>query len=184
MRMFLFALLASVVVCTVGAQALNTRETITLGIELTLGMTEDAVVKKLTESGYKARKKEPPDMMKRKGFTSMWFVDDRGDEKYTPSLGVIFFSSGRLSSATKELLPDDGNQVEFGRQLYFATRDLEVEGNSHCTIETENSEVPEYAQKSARLHCGKKTIVVVLQKQQNKNESVSLNEEIAVREIK
>lgn len=184
MRKFLVALLVSVIACTVGAQTLSTRETITLGVDLTLGMTEDAVVKQLTESGYKARKRELSDAMKQKGFTSMWFIDDRGDEKYTPSLGVILFSQGRLSSAMRELLPDGGNQVEFGRQLYFAMRDLESEGNSHCTIETETSEVPDFAQKSARLHCGKKTIVVILQKQQNKNESVSLNEEIAVRPIK
>jgi hypothetical protein len=81
----------------------------------------------------------------------------------------------------KELFSDDANEVEFGRQLYFAMRDLESEGNSHCTIETENSEVPDYAQKTTKLHCGKKTIVVVLQKQQSKNESVSLNEELASR---
>jgi hypothetical protein len=179
--MFLIGLMALVSVSLAVAQALNPRETMTVGIELTLGMSEDSVIKNLTESGYKVRKSVLSSGFREKGFTSMWFVDQGGDEKYTRSLGVILFSSGKLTSAMKELLSDDANEVEFGRQLYFAIRDLELEGNSHCTIETENAEVPDYTQKTARLHCGKKTIVVALQKQQNKNESVSLNEEIASR---
>jgi hypothetical protein len=181
MRTFLFGLLASVLVSMAVAQTLNPRETMTVGVELTLGMLEDAAVKKLTESGYKLRKHEPPDAFKQKGFTSMWFVDDGGDERHTASVGLILFSSGRLTSASKELLPSEDGQVEFARQLYFAMRDLEAEGDSHCAIETETGEVPEYAQKTARLRCGKKSIVIYLQKAQNKNESVQLNLEMASR---
>jgi len=172
MRTFLFGLLASVLVSMAVAQILNPRETMTVGVDLTLGMSEDAVVKKLTESGHTLKKHEPPDALKQKGFTSMWFVDEA-------SGGVILFSSGRLTSVSKDLSPSEGDQVEFARQLYFAMRDLEAEGDSHCTIETEPQEVPEYAQKTARLRCGKKSIVIYLQKPQNKNESVQLNLEMA-----
>lgn len=172
MRTLLFGLLASVLVSMAVAQTLNPRETMTVGVDLTLGVSEDAAVKKLTESGHKLKKHEPPDALKQKGFTSMWFVDEA-------SGGVILFSSGRLTSVSKDLLPDESGQVEFARQLYFAMRDLEAEGDAHCAIETETGEVPEYAQKTARLRCGKKSIVIYLQRPQNKNESVQLNLEMA-----
>jgi hypothetical protein len=171
MRAVLVWLLASILVSMALAQEFNPRETMTVGVDLTLGMSEDAAVKKLTESGHKLRKHEPPDAFKQKGFTSTWFVDEA-------SVGIIMFSSGRLTSASKDLLPSEGGQVEFARQLYFAMRDLEAEGDSHCAIETETGEVPEYAQKTARLRCGKKSIVIYLQKPQNKNESVQLSEEM------
>jgi hypothetical protein len=174
-------IVAFIIVSIIAGQTFNQRETISVGIDLTLGMSEDAVVRKLTESGYKVRKSILSSGLREKGFTSMWIVDEGGDEKYPRSLGVIFFSSGRLASAMKELLPDDGNEVEFGRQLYFVLRDLEAEGDSHCTIQTENEEIPEFIHKTARLQCGKKTIAIDLQKFQNKNETVQLNEEVASR---
>jgi hypothetical protein len=171
MRAFLILLLASVVALTVAAQTLNRRETLTVGIDLTLGMSEDAAVKRLTESGHKMSKHEPPDALKQKGFTSMWFIDEG-------SLGIALFSGGQLTSVSKDLLPKEGGQVEFARQLYFAMRDLEAEGNSRCTIETENAEVPEFAHKTARLRCGKKSLVIDLQNLHSKGDSVQLNEEL------
>jgi hypothetical protein len=165
------------------AQALNRRETLTVGVDLTLGVSEESAVKRLTESGCKLTKQEPPDGLKQKGFTSMWLVEERGDGKDTPTAGVILFSSGRLTFASKDLLSNEGNQVEFARRLYFAMRDLEVEGDSHCTIQTENAEVPEFAHKTARLRCGKKTIVIDLQNFQSKGEAVQLNEELSARQI-
>lgn len=183
MRTVLIALLATVLVSTVFSQVISRRETLTVGVDLTLGMSEDAAVKKLTESGYKLSKHDPPDALKQKGFTSMWSVEERGDGKVTPFVGEILFSSGRLTSASKDRLPDEDSQVEFARQLYFAMRDLEVEGNSHCTIETESGEVPRFAYKTANLRCGKKTIVIDLQKIQNKSETVQLNEELSSRQI-
>jgi len=92
---------------------------------------------------------------------------------------MILFSSGRLTSASRDLLPNGGDQVEFGRQLYFAMRDLEAEGNSRCTIETGSGEVPDYAQKTVRLHCGKKYLVVYLQKERSREEYVQLNLEMS-----
>ena len=181
MRAFLIGLLALTFVSLAVAQTFNPRETMTVGVDLTLGMSEDAAVKKLTEAGYRLRKNEPPDGLKQKGFTSMWFVAESGAEKYPPSIGIILFSSGRLTSASKDLLPSEGDQVEFGRQLYFTMRDLESEGDSHCTIETETGEVPDYAQKTAKLRCGKKTIVIYLGKQQGKSETVQLSEEMSAR---
>jgi hypothetical protein len=180
-RTLLLGFLASVFVSLAVAQSLNPRETLTVGVDLTLGMPEETAVKKLTEAGYKLRKNEPPDGLKQKGFTSMWFVAEGRAEKYPPSIGIILFSSGRLTSASKELLPSEGDQVEFGRQLYFAMRDLESEGDSHCTIETETGEVPDYAQKTARLRCGKKNIVIYLGKQQSKSETVQMSEEMSAR---
>jgi hypothetical protein len=174
MRKIVVWSLALIWVSLCSAQTLH-HDTLTLGIDLTLGMPEDTVVKKFAESGYKLTKHDVPDGFKAKGYTSMWFVSDAGDQKHT---GVIFFSSGRLASAMKELLPEGGSDVEFGRQLYFAMRDLQAEGNSHCTIQTETGEVPDFAQKTAKLQCGKKTIVIVLQRVKDKPEVVSLNEEL------
>ena len=141
-------------------------------------MTEDAAIKKLAESGYSPRKEEPPKGLRDKGVTSMWVVDEKGDKN--PSLGVITFASGKLDSAKKFLI-QEGDEVEFGRQLYFAMRDLELEGNSHCIIETESAEIPEYSGKTGKLRCGKKTVLIELQKFQKHGESVQLNEELDAR---
>ena len=78
MRTFLFGILAAVVVSMVAGQELNPRETMSVGIDLTLGMSEDAVIKNLTEVGYKVRKGPLSNGFKEKGFTSVWFVDEAG----------------------------------------------------------------------------------------------------------
>jgi hypothetical protein len=108
----------------------------------------------------------------------MWEVAERGDGKNSRLIGIMLFASGKLASVTKDLLPD-GDEVEFGRQLYFAMHDLEVEGNSRCTIETTNIETPELSWKTALLTCGKKTIRIELQKLQKQSESVQLQEELS-----
>jgi hypothetical protein len=171
-------MVAMIVAAMVAAQAPGPRETISVGIDLTLGMSEDSAVRKLTESGYRVRRTVLGSAFKEKGFTSMWIVEDQGDEKEGRSRGVIFFSSGKLTSAMRELLPNGGTDVEFGRQLYFAMRDLEEEGDAHCTIRIDTREVPDFAQKTANLQCGKKTIVIALQKSLNRDETVQLNEEL------
>ena len=157
MRTFCVVTLALVVVSMAVAQTFNPRETVTVGIPVTLGMSEDSIVKKLAESNHKVTKRSPTDALKQQGVTSMWFVDDGAG-------GAIFFSSGRLTSVSKDLLPDEGGQVEFGRHIYFSMRDLQTEGDSHCTIETENGEVSEFAQKTARLRCGKNSLLIYLPK--------------------
>jgi hypothetical protein len=60
MRAFPIGLLALVFVSLAVAQAFNPRETMTVGVDLTLGMSEDAAVKKLTEAGYRLRKSRWP----------------------------------------------------------------------------------------------------------------------------
>jgi hypothetical protein len=172
MRTFLLGLLVgSLIVSALAAMPQSSRETLNLGADLTLGMSEDAAIKKLAESGHTPRKIEPPQGLRDKGITSMWGLDD----------GVISFASGKLAIVTKSLLPSEGNEVEFGRQLYFAIRDLELEGDSHCTIETEAGEVPEYSSKRAKLNCGKKIVIVELQRYQKNPETVQLNEELSAR---
>lgn len=171
MRTFLLGLLIGILVVSALAampQSVRERETIRLGTDLTLGMSEDAAIKKLAESDHSPRKMEPPQGLRDKGITSMWVLDD----------GAISFASGKLVLVTKSLLPSEGNEVEFGRQLYFAMRDLELEGDSHCSIETETGEVPEYSSKTGKLHCGKKTLLIELQKFQKQGETVQLNEEL------
>jgi len=159
-------------------QTNKTRETISLGIDLTLGMSEDATIKKLAATGYSPRKIEPPAGLRRdRGITSMWIVECEKE----PPIGALTFTLGKLAGVSKDLLPPDGNEVEFGRQLFFAMRDLELEGNSHCTIETLSGEVPEYSEKTANLRCGKKTIIILLHKSHKYAESVQLNEELNVR---
>jgi hypothetical protein len=138
-----------------------------------MGMGEDSAIKQLAASGYVPRKMNPPDTLKDKGITSMWGVDQRGNKQ--PSVGIIMFASGNLESAMK-FLYQEGDEVEFGRQLYFAMLELELDGNSSCTIETSSAEEPEYSSKSGRLRCGKKTILIELQRLQKQRESIQLNE--------
>jgi len=153
-------------------------ETLWLGVDLSLGMSEDATVKKLAESGYNLRKLEPPEDLRRKGATSMWVVGEKGEGKKSRIIGSMLFASGKLVNVHRDLLPE-GDEVEFGRQLYFAMHSLEVEGNSRCTIETINRETPDLSWKTATLTCGKKTIFIELQKFQKQDESVQLNEELS-----
>ncbi len=184
MRTFLFGLLiGSLIVSAVAAmpQSSRMRETMRLGTDLTLGMAEDAAVKKLAESNYSPRRIEPTTAMRDRGVTSMWVMDEKGEGDKHPSFGILTFASGKLDYAKKFLLPPGGDELEFGRQLYFAMRDLELEGDSHCTIETETRETPEISDKTAKLHCGKKTILIELQKFQKQTESVQLNEELNAR---
>ena len=131
MRTLWVGLLASVLTSLVVAQTLDPRETVTLGVPLSLGMSEDSAVKKLAESGHKVTKHEPPDALKQKGFTSMWFVDDG-------SGGVILFSYGRLTSVSKDLLPNEGKLPSSVGSHIFSDAELQTEGDLHCAIETEN----------------------------------------------
>src|SRR5258708_5766788 len=130
MRRFLLGFLVeSLVISVIAAvpQLRKPRETIRLGsTDLILGMPEDAAVKQLAESGYVPRKMNPPKALRNKGITSMWAVDEKEDKQ--PSIGLITFASGKLESAMK-FLYQEGDEVEFGKQLYFAMRDLELEGN-------------------------------------------------------
>jgi hypothetical protein len=155
-------------------QAANPQETLSLGAtNLTLGMSEEAVIAKLAESND-LRKMKPP---LAKGYTSMWIVDEKGQGDKHSSVGMVAFEAGKLS-AVQTYSPLNGDDVEFGRQLYFAMHNLETEGNSHCTIETENDESADFAHKSAKFYCGKKTITIDLQKFKGQAESVQLNEEL------
>jgi hypothetical protein len=151
-------------------------ETIWLGTNLTLGMPEDTVIRKLTESGYTLEKlKDFPVFQRQKGITSMWVTKEKqGDIWISHDLG---FASGKLELVVKELTTRD--EVEFGRQLYFAMHDLEAEGNRRCTIETTSQEGPDSSMKTAKLHCGKKGITINLQQWGKQAESVELDEELS-----
>jgi hypothetical protein len=152
------------------------QETIWLGTNLKLGMPEDAAIKNLTESGYKLEKVSPvpEELQKKEGITSMWATKEKhGDAWLSHDLG---FAGGKLKLVSKEL--PTGDEVEFGRQLYFALRELETEGNSRCMIETDSEEGPDLAIKSATLHCGKKQIYFNVSKFSKQSELVTLQEEL------
>lgn len=151
-------------------------ETIWLGTNLALGMPEDTVIRKLTESGYNLEKlKDFPAFQRQKGITSIWVTKEKqGDIWISHDLG---FANGRLEFVVKELTVRD--EVEFGRQLYFAMRALEAEGNHNCSIETKSEEGPDFSMKTAKLQCGKKAIEINLQKWGKQPESVTLNEELS-----
>jgi hypothetical protein len=133
-------------------------------------MSEGAVLTGLSES-YNLEKEEPPTGLLAKAVTSMWVADakEKGGDH-----GTIYFASGKLYAAVKGLAERD--DVEFGRQLYFAMRDLEHEGDSHCTIETDNREEPGFSNKTAKMRCGKKSLFIVVQKLKAQDESISLDE--------
>ncbi len=174
---FLGCLTAIALFC--GPQSGNPRQQISLdGTELTLGMPEEAAVKQLAESAYTLQKSEPPQGLHAKGITSMWLVATK-DKHLT--IGTVCFADGKLAGVVDDLLPTDGDAVGFGRQLYFAMRDMELEGESQCTIETENAEVPDFTHKTANLRCGQKTIVIDLQKFERQVETVQLQEELWAR---
>jgi hypothetical protein len=177
MKTFLFGIIFGCLIASglrATPQSTMSRTSLVVGSELTLGMTEDAAVKKVTEAGYSLKKVEPAKVFLDMGITSIWLIN----EKDGTNIGTMSFSSGKLTGAGKSLFPDEGDAVEFARKLYFAMRDLEQEGNSKCTIETHLRDSPEYLQKTANLHCGVKTISVDLQKMQKYNETVQLSEAI------
>lgn len=155
----------SILISRAMPQSSKSKDTIWLGVDLVLGMDEDAAITKLTASNHKPRKMELAEVFRAKGITSMWVLND----------GVLEFTSGKLVSVTKHLL-EEGDEVEFGRQLFFAMRELEREGDLHCTIETEAAEVPHYSTKTAKLQCGKKSILVELQRINDQKETVQLDE--------
>jgi hypothetical protein len=176
MRIFLFRLLLGCLVASVlfaAPQSHKLRETIWLGSEdLTLGMSEGAILTKLAES-YNLEKGGVSPALRAKGVPYMWVASakvKRGDH------GALYFASGTLVAVSKSLPERD--DVEFGRQLYFAMRDLELEGDSHCAIETDNLEGPDFANKRARLRCGKKSLVIQVQKLKAQDETTSLGEEL------
>ena len=49
------------------------------------------------------------------------------------------------------------------------------------SLPSDNAEVPDYSSKTGKLRCGKKTILIELQKFQKQPESVQLNEELDAR---
>jgi hypothetical protein len=177
MRTFLLRLLFDGLVATAvfaAPQTVDPRETLWLFTDLTLGKSEQAALAKLAES-QSLRKIEPSAQVRATGVTSMWIVFEKGAKEELS--GLVEFAAGKLSSVQRDFRLTGGD-VEFGTQLYFAMRDLEREGNGHCTIETENNEVPEFANKLAKLHCGKKFIVIDLQKIERQEWTVQLKEEL------
>jgi hypothetical protein len=153
-------------------------ENIRIGAEVDLGMSEESAIKKILEAGYSVKKRTAPGNMP--AVTSMWEVDEKKDDGSAGQfVGMIFFSNGTLTSASRYSLPNDsGEGVEFGRQLFFMMRDFETRGDASCRIETRSGEVPEYAGKTAFFHCGHKTIALYLQQLRGQPESVQLNEEL------
>src|ERR1019366_4218270 len=143
MRTFLLGLLVgSLLVSALAARPqASQKETIWVGTDLTLGMSEDTAIKQLAESRHTVRKISVVKALADRGITSIWVVDEQGEKGR--SLGTILFASGKLESVVKFLLPDNGNEVDFGRQLYFEMRNLELEGDSRCVIETTNGKTPQ-----------------------------------------
>lgn len=158
-----------------GQQHLNS-PTLWIGTNLTLGMPEDTVIRKLTESGYTLEKlKDFPAFQRQKGITSMWVTKEKQGEIWM--FHDLGFASGKLELVVKELTTRD--EVEFGRQLYFAMHDLEAEGNHRCSIETKSEEGPDFSMKTVKLQCGNKGIDINLQKWGKQPESVELDEEVS-----
>lgn len=179
MRALISGVAVALLLLGVSAQTVNQRETISIGIKLTLGITEDDAINQLTKAGYQLVKVKLNELTKASGFTSIWGVVDPAKPKNERPLGIIFFTSGHLTYAVRELLPADGNAVNFGRQVYSALRDLELEGNSHCTIHVENKRDADYVTEIAHLTCGKKTVDISLSRNEGRDdETVDLNEDV------
>ena len=60
-------------------------------------------------------------------------------------------------------------------------RELESEGSSRCSLETDSTEVPDFSRRTAKFQCGQKTVVIELQKFKGYSESVQLYEELNAR---
>jgi hypothetical protein len=164
----------------------NGRETIFFGTELSLGMLEDAVIKRIAEKGYGARKESSiaGELRNNYGVTSLWIVAGQG---MAGDIGMIGFAAGKLNYAQKWLwssmsatnTKSSAESVEFGRQLFFAARDLEAEGNTRCTIETRTTDRPRYSRKFLNLGCGHTSVLVDVQKFVDQEENAQLSEELS-----
>jgi hypothetical protein len=108
-------------------QASLSRTTLNIGADLTLGMTEEVAVKRLTEYGYSLKKIEPSKVFLDVGITSIWIIN----EKDGTNVGTMSFASGKLNEAGKSLFPDEGDAVEFGRRLYRRPASLRGDRITH-----------------------------------------------------
>ena len=148
------------------------RDTISIGVDLSLGMPEDAAIRQIAEAGYTVENTQLPS---KERTSSLWTITVKGDGRNQP-LGAVEFSKGKLKSATRWL--GTGDEVEFGRQIYFLMRDFRAQGDSLCAIETTASDEAALSLKTAYFRCGHKSIRIALEALRGEQEVVGLSEEL------
>jgi hypothetical protein len=143
-----------------------------VGTELQLGMPKDSVIMKVAEGGYEIKRATAIE-------GDYWTITKKNEKNEYDLVGTVTFRGGKLDWAEHTLYSSfDQSAAKFARNLYFALRDLEVDHNNVCTLENKNQESAAFYSKTGMLHCGRRTISVIVSKYQDQNEEGQLGESV------
>lgn len=138
--------LPATVAPAVVAQAPAPADRLQLGlVELTLGMPEKAVIAAL-ERHYRVERARS-------------VADDWAVSEGRKTIGVVSFSAGKLSRASKTWLStEDRGAASLAGQLYQLAGTFVGEGRTHCTLGTKRYRIAGAAGRIVTLACGAKSV--------------------------
>jgi len=152
------------------------QEQISIGTtSLQLGMAKDAVISKLAELGYEFSKETGT-----KGAIESWAVTEKNRETDEYDLiGSLAFKDRRLVAAGRVWANSwDASSANVSKNLYFLFKSFQAKGDTSCQIETFSQESPEFETKNSLIHCGRRTISIVVSKYKDQNEETQLSESV------
>jgi hypothetical protein len=132
-------------------QTINKAETITVGAELQLGMSQDAVFSSVKRAGYHVM---------RLGNTDDWFVTDGAESPEV--FGQLTFANGALITASRSWADTSMDGFSLGQAIYGALTALSQEGKYSCVTETWKSRAPTNEHTYIQLYCGGKRLKMTL----------------------
>lgn len=151
------------------AWAQNGSDEILLGAKLTLGMTQDQVLKEVGKQyGYKALS-DP---------TQFVVFTKPKDENEKPRWeGMLTFKSGKLVSVERLwAYENDDNSVALTKSLLSVLTNFVRNGQSSCVVQSLMSDAPDAAGETVFVNCGKRSLKISVAKVQGYKEDASVSE--------
>jgi hypothetical protein len=143
------------------------------GTTVQIGMLKTAAISRIAEKGYQVKKVEE------KGTKETWIAIEKGEHGDYNTIGELFLTDGRLTSASRTLSLVRGQEgAKLGRNLYFLVKSFEDSGDVSCTIRSGTQEAPELDHRWVSIQCGKRTATVHVTKYNEEQPSTSLDEAI------
>ncbi len=128
--------------------ARHVEDKIWVGMELKLGLPKDAVIGQLAESYT----------LEKNGTVDNWFVKSKAAP--FDRLGLISFTNGKLSCATRLWSGGEDSDFAFVNVLHGVLDQFKKEGKSVCSISTDSNRKPEYEERFIKLQCGAKMLII------------------------
>jgi hypothetical protein len=146
--MKIFAIALMLVGCVV-AQTSKTGSvpTISIGIDLQLGMSRDSIITQLSVNYA---------VVKIQGSSDDWIVEEKGDPMTT--LGVLGFKAGKLTYASRDWTQGQEDNYAFAQALWGAMSQMDKEGHHTCYFDVPTSRSPSSEISDVRYYCGPKRI--------------------------